>query len=216
MIRLPVAALIVLGLTGGCVKQHTTLRPIPAPPNPQPMVGADVPTRVATLERLSDTYSRTSNELPGRDLAEHRKLMAQVFAQLEEILPLLEGPNPGAEFRQQIQVIRDAQAELSSGPADLSPEPTIDVGLRAARDVLTSIAQKEYYDQTKLTTLFDQLAAKINDLDTVRGPLHQLETGEAVGITSNIIREMTTALSQRLAAEQAPESKPSSKPATER
>src|SRR5215469_15194476 len=112
--RASLTSLMVVMIVSGCVKQHTTLPPVPPPPNPQPAVSSDVSTRVATLERLSDAYSRTSNELPGRDLGEHRKLMAQVFAQLEEILPLLEGPNPGAEFRQQIQVIRDAQSELSS------------------------------------------------------------------------------------------------------
>lgn len=199
---------------GGCVKTHSTLPATPpAQPNPQPAMASDASVRVATLSRLADTYARTSNELPGATPAEHRKLMAQVFAQLEEILPILEGPNPGAEFRQQMQVIRDAQAELATGPQDLSPEPTIDTGLRAARDVLSSIAQGAYYDQAGLTPLFDHLTAKINELDTVRGPLHQLEAGEAVGISSRIIRNMAYVLGQRL-AQQNQSSQPATQPAT--
>ena len=163
--------------------------------------------RVQTLARLADAYARTSNQLPGADAAEHRRLMSEAFARLEEILPILEGPSPGAEFRQQMQVIRDAQAELATGPQDLSPEPTIDTGLRAARDALSSIAQAGYYDHAELTPLLNALSAKTNELDTVRGPLHQLVAGEAVGISSQVISRMADVLSQRLAEQQSRQEK---------
>src|SRR5258708_35684397 len=152
------------------VKTQTRLRPPRAPPNPPPQVASDVGVRVQTLGRLADSLARLSNQLPGPNTAAHRKLMSQAFAQLQEILPMLEGPNPGAEFRQQLQVIADAQAELATGPADLSPEPTIDTGLRAARDVLSALAHASYYERAELTPLFDRLAAKIKERDTVRGP----------------------------------------------
>jgi hypothetical protein len=167
---------------------------------------------VQTLSRLADTYGRTSNELPGDNPAEHRRIMAEIFAQLQEILPILEGPNPGAEFRQQLQVVRDAQAELASGPQDLSPEPMIDTGLRAGRDALSSIAQASYYDQTSLTPLFGKFSEKINELDTVRGPLHQVVTGEAVALSSQIVSSMADTLSRRL-ADQTPTSAPTTAPA---
>src|SRR5258708_27414302 len=108
------ALLILSAWIGGCMKTRATLPPPPARPNPSAQVAADPAVRVQALGRLSDTYARTSNALPGGNSAEHRKLMAEVFAQLEEILPILEGPGPGAEFRQQLQVIRDAQAELAT------------------------------------------------------------------------------------------------------
>lgn len=204
---LPLTAVLV----GGCApKAQTTIAPPPAAPNPPPQVAADPAARVQTLDRLADTYARTSNDLPGVNDQDHRRLMAQVFAQLTEILPILEGPNPGAEFRQQLQVVRDAQAELSTGPQDLSPEPTIDTGLRAARDVLSSQAQGGFYDQSSLTPLFDQLTAKINQLDTVHGPLHQVVAGEAVSLSSQIISKMADAMTQRLAQQQPPTTAPSS------
>jgi len=159
------------------------------------------------------TYARLSNQLPGPNTAAHRKLMAEAFARLQEILPMLEGPTPGAEFRQQMQVISDAQAELATGPAELSPEPTIDTGLRAARDVLSSITHAAYYERAELTPLFGQLAVKINELDTVRGPLHQVYVGDAVGITSQIITKMADVLGQRL-AEQNGSSQPTTRPTT--
>lgn len=220
LLSLVAAAMTAACAGGGCAKTQTTIAPPPtARPNPAPQVAGDPAVRVQTLGRLADTYARTSNELPGESAAQHRQLMSQVFAQLEEILPILEGPNPGAEFRQQLQVVRDAQAELATGPQDLSPEPTIDSGLRAARDALSSIAQGGFYDQSSLTPLFDQFTAKINQLDTVRGPLHQVVAGEAVALSSQIISNMADAMSHRLAAQpqaqQSPATTASANPATE-
>lgn len=215
--RFPQALLIGLALSlGGCAKTQTTIAPPPPRPNPPPQMASDPVLRMQTLGRLADTYARTSNQLPGESTTQHRQLMAQVFAQLQEILPLLEGPNPGAEFRQQLQVVRDAQAELATGPDVLSPEPTIDTGLRAARDTLSSIAQGGFYDQSSLTPLFDQFTAKINQLDTVRGPLHQVVAGDAVAISSQIISKMADAMTHRLADQSAaPSTSPTSAPSSE-
>jgi hypothetical protein len=212
--RAKLAAMFALAIwsAAGCVKTQSTIAPPPAQPNPAPRVAADASVRVQTLGRLADNYAQTSNQLPGNSSAQHRQLMSSVFAQLAEILPILQGPNPGAEFRQQLQIVRDAQAELSTGPTDLSAEPTIDTGLRAARDALAGIAQTGFYDQANLTPVFARLATKINDLDTVRGPLHQLVAGEAVGLTSQIISAMADTLTHRL-AEQSPTTEPTTAPA---
>ena len=212
--RAKLAALLALAtlIGAGCVKTQTTIAPPPPQPNPPPQVAADPTVRVQTLGRLADNYARTSNELPGYGPAEHRKLMASIFSQLSEILPILQGPNPGAEFRQQLQIVRDAQAELSTGPSDLSPEPTIDTGLRAGRDALAGIGQTGFYDQSKLTPLFASLATKVNNLDTVRGPLHQVVAGEVVSLTNQIINAMADTLTQRI-ADQSPTTEPATAPA---
>lgn len=219
--RFPHALLLGLAVSViGCAKTQTTIAPPPPRPNPPPQVAADPIARMQTLGRLADSYARTSNQLPGDNTQQHRQLMAQIFSQLEEILPILEGPNPGAEFRQQLQVVRDAQAELATGPQDLSPEPTIDTGLRAGRDALSSIAQGSFYDQATLTPLFDQFTAKINQLDTVRGPLHQVDAGDAVAVSSQIVSKMADALTHRLADQSGtpgsttPAPAPTSTPAT--
>ena len=195
------AAIVLLAAMAGvgCVKERSTLPPPPAAPNPPPRVAADPVVRVQTLGRLTDQYARTAHQLPGDSPQQHRKLMAEAFAQIEQILPILQGPNPGAEFRQQLQTVSDAQGELATGPQELSPEPTIDTALRATRDALSLIAHGGYYDRADLTPLFDRLNTNINHLDTVRGALHQLEAGEAVEVTSQIVSKMSDALSQRLA-----------------
>lgn len=203
-------------LMSGCVKTHSTMPPPPPAPNPPPRVATDPSVRVQTLAQLADAYARQSNQLPGPSTRDHRRLMAEAFAQLEQILSILEGPNPGAEFRQQLQVISDAQTELSNGPEDLSPEPMINTGLRAAADALTRIRQSSYYDQADLTPLFDALSQKINELDTVRGPLHQVVTAETVSLTSQIVSKMADVMGQRLAQQNASgASQPSSQPTTQ-
>jgi len=203
-------------LMGGCVKNHSTMPPPPAPPKPSPRVATDPAVRVQMLAQLADAYARQSNQLPGPSARDHRRLMAEAFAQLEQILSILEGPNPGAEFRQQLQVISDAQTELSNGPEDLSPEPMINTGLRAAADALSRIRQSSYYDQADLTPLFDAMSQKINELDTVRGPLHQVVAAETVSLTSQIVSKMADVMGQRLAQQNASgASQPSSQPTTQ-
>ena len=220
MIGLPMKSAAMFALAAvitcvGCVKTRTTIAPPPAQPNPPPIVAADPTVRVQTLGRLADAFGRTSNALPGDSATQHRQLMAGAFAQLVEILPILQGPNPGAEFRQQLQVVRDAQSELATGPSDLPADPTIDTGLRASRDALSAIAQTGFYDQAGLAPLFDRLAAKINELDTVRGPLHQVVTGDAVALTSRIVTGMADTLTHRLAEQTPPTTTPAAEtPAT--
>ena len=83
-------ALAAVMTSGGCVKTQSTIAPPSAQPNPPPMVAADPTIRVQTLARLADAFARTSNELPGNNATQHRQLMASIFAQLEEILPILQ------------------------------------------------------------------------------------------------------------------------------
>ena len=205
-------ALLISCYLTGCVKEKTTLNPPTPPPNPPPKMASDVNVRVKTVTRLADSYTKLAGQLPGPNPAAHRKFMAQVFARLEELLPMLEGPSPDAEFRQQMEVIGDAQAQLASGASDLSAEPTIDAGLRALRDVLTSISHTDYYDRTELMPALGLLTTKVDSLDTARGPVHQVYVAEAVGTSGPIISAMARALGQRL-SQQGSTTAPASQPA---
>ena len=200
-------------LVGGCVKNRATMQPPPPAPNPPPRVATDPAVRVQTLAQFADAYARQSNKLPGSSERDHRRLVAEALGQLEQILSILEGPNPGAVFREQLQVISNAQTELSTGPEDIASGPPIDSALRAAEDALTGIRQTSYYDQSDLTPLFERLSQKLNELDTVRGPLHQVVTAEAVSLTSQIISKMADVMGQRLAQQSASgASQPASQP----
>src|SRR4051812_16202681 len=97
--RSTLAAMLALALLSGagCVKTQSTIAPPPPQPNPPPQVAAEPTVRIQTLGRLADDFAHSSTQLPGDGPSEHRKLMAAIFAQLQQILPLLQGPNPGAE-----------------------------------------------------------------------------------------------------------------------
>jgi hypothetical protein len=194
----------------GCVKHQTTMAP--PPPNPKPKVAVDVGVRVQTLGQLADAYAKVSSQLPGPNPPAHRKLMAEVFARLETILPMLEGPTPSAEFRQQMQMLTDGESELRNGPASISPDPTIDAGLRTLRDVLTAIIHANFYERSDFTPRLDKFSSKVNDLDTARGPTHPGVVAEAVGMSSQIITSMSQVLSQRL-HDNKPTTLPASRPA---
>src|SRR5579863_8163970 len=75
-------------LATGCAKTRSTLTSPVVQPNPPPQMAADVTVRVQTLGRLADSFARLSNQLPGGSVEEHRRLLSQAFAQLEEILPM--------------------------------------------------------------------------------------------------------------------------------
>ncbi len=80
---------LALVLTGGCVKTRPTIsttRPVP-----EAQV-SETTLRVRELSRLAEEYGTIARQLPGRTPEEHRDLMRQVFAELGQILPLLENP----------------------------------------------------------------------------------------------------------------------------
>src|SRR5947199_2924565 len=121
----------------GCPKQRSTMT---RPPelNPPPPVERSAGVRIDALGGLSKQFAQTAEQLPGRSADEHRRLAQQAFADLAQILPTLFGPNPTGTQRQQLRVVENARSQLSNAPKTLAPEPTIDTGLRAARDALSA------------------------------------------------------------------------------
>src|SRR5438874_6338944 len=164
----------------GCAKTAPTKVAPPPPPNPQAEVAADPNARVHELARKAEHFASDSHTLPGNTADQHRQIVHQLFSALSEILPLLAGPEPGLVFRQQLATLQGANDQLANGSAQLSMEPAIDTGLRAATSALQGIAREGYYEQADLTPLFEKLRAKLNDLDTVHGSAHMVVVTEAV------------------------------------
>src|SRR5437867_3507224 len=88
-------------------------------------------------------------------------------------------------------------------------EPTIDTGLRAARDALASLASRGYFDQPQLGKTIDQLDAALAALDTTRGLAHQRVVADGVAAMSQAVRQMSGALSQRVTETTTPSTQPS-------
>ena len=190
---------LVACVAAGCARRPpVAAAPRPTRTVPEGTTATDAGARVQTLSRLADEYARQSHDLPG-DESNYRTLMAGVFGRLMEILPLLEGRSSTRTFEQQLQIIGNSRAELTNGAPGLSPEPTVNAGLRAAYDALATLARMNYPGQADLALSIDTLSVKINELDQVHGPLSRVTAAEAVEISSEAISQMANVLGQRLA-----------------
>jgi len=185
----------------GCPKQRSTMRP-PPQLNPPPPVERSAEVRIDELGDRARQFAQTAEQLPGRNDAEHRSLAAQAFADLSQLLPILFGPSPTGVQRQQLRVVESARSQLSAR-SSLAPEPTIDTGLRAARDALSGLSRSGFYDHPDLAKTLDRLDKNVADLDAARGTRHQVAVTEVVTLMSQAVNQMAEALNQRLGNEPA-------------
>ena len=187
-------------VAAGCPKQRSTMRR-PPEVNPPPRVETSAEVRVDELGDLSRRFTQTADRLPGRSADEHRQLAQQAMADLSQILPILFGPSPSGAQRQQLRVVESARARLASNPRGLAPEPTIDTGLRAARDALAGMGRGGFYDHPDVAKTLDRLDATVADLDAARGTTHQQVVAETVDLMSQAVNQMVKVLDERLGEE---------------
>jgi hypothetical protein len=166
--------------------------------NPPPRVEESAEVRVDELGERARQFEQTAQRLPGRSEAEHRQLAQQAFADLSQILPILFGPHPTGVQRQQLRVVENARTQLASDGRGLAPEPTIDTGLRAARDALAGVGRGGYYDAPDVAKTLDRLDRLVSDLDAVRGNRHQVVVTQVVELMSEAVNQMAKVLNERL------------------
>jgi hypothetical protein len=209
-----VAAMTVAGSLSviGCA-QHTGQISHPAPQSTLAM--DDTAQRLSDLQRTTDQLNSDSQRLPGRSQAEHRSIMLDVLADYGKVLPLLAGPRSGLVFREQVETVNGAREQLAGESTDLSPEPAIDNGLRATQRALSDLATAEVFASAQLSSAFDTLTEKLNELDNVHGPMHQATVGDAVTQINRIIDQMSQILIERLTPPPTTETAPATESATE-
>jgi hypothetical protein len=186
-------------LFAGCApKTETTLKPPPPEPNPEPQLASDARERVKELVARSGDFAAGAAKLPGHTEADDRAQVTRQFTLLAQILPILNGPDMSGDFRQQLRIIDATRSQLASGSSDLSIEPTIDSGLRAAHRALASINHRAFSENPDVAKNLDTLRAKNDELDNVSGPIHRLVASQAFQASAGAVSQMTTALDQRL------------------
>jgi hypothetical protein len=191
------AALAMLVCPSGCMKRASTLGPT-TQDNSGSQMETSANQRLVGMNATADEIVKQSQSLPGRNEDEHRQLMAQTFAGFASILPsFVQGTEPNGAFRQQLEIIESTRAQLAGESQKLSVKATIDTGLRAVHNALTGIYREQFYEQTEVATALDALRARIDELDTVRGPSHQFVAGQAAQQSAGVIKQMTTILLQR-------------------
>ena len=205
--RLAVTGALLLLVCVGCPKRQSSMSK-PPEVNPGPKVEASAEARADELSEVSRRFEETARRLPGPTAEEDRRIVQQAFAELAQILPILYGPNPTGAFRQQLRIVESSRSQLAASTRGLAAEPTIGTGLRAAHDSLAALASRGYFDQVKLGQTMDQLSSTLSSLDTARGPAHRSAVADAFALVSQAIRQMSDALTQRLAEGAAPRTQP--------
>ena len=152
------------------------------------------------LQGQVDALVQADHQLPGHDLVEHRERMADAFGALEQILPSLHGPVETGQFTQQLRTLQTTRAQLSSGSAELSQEPAVDLGLRAAASALSDIAHNNatFADRAEITQNLDQLQQKLAQLDVQRGALHRVVQADAVDAITRIVQAMSGVMNEKI------------------
>jgi hypothetical protein len=199
---------------GGCMSSSQNSVPInvPVEPNPPPAIEVSPLQRVQGASARLDEFDRRAQQLPGADESQDRVLMEQVFADLVIILPLLEGPEADAVFRQQVRLIESTQNQITGLPTNLPSEPLIGTGLRAADNALQDMFAQQFPDQTNLTKPLSALSDKLDALDTAHDAANRQLVADAVRMMGAIMRQMDDALAQRLQQTTQPSTAPSTQP----
>src|SRR4051812_45140954 len=105
-----VAVTVILILIFGCRPKKQSSRI--AQPNPASAEMHELDARIARMEMHSEELSAVTKQLPGRDLAEDRKLLSDSFDLAASTLTLLMGPQPHGAFRQQLHIIDNVRQQI--------------------------------------------------------------------------------------------------------
>jgi uncharacterized membrane protein YccC len=216
------SAVIFLGaalfIVGGCWSNSSNSAPITVPvePNPPPTIETSTTRRVRDVSDRLDQFDRQARQLPGPAEPQHRLIMVQLFGDLVNILPLLEGPDADATFRQQVRLIESTQDQLTALPANLPSEPLIGTGLRAAYNALEDMFTQQFSDQTEMPKPLNSLGDKLDALDTAHDAANRQLVADGVHLMATIMRQMDTVLAQRLQEPIGPATRPATQPSTQR
>lgn len=213
----------VVGLTGalfiagGCWSSEpsSTSIVVPVEPNPPPTIETSTTQRVQDVASRLDDFDRHAQRLPGSAESDHRAVMETVFGDFIGILPLLEGPDEDAAFRQQLRLIDSTRDQLAALASDLPSEPLIATGLRAVYNALQDMFTQQFSDQTRMSNSLNTLEDNLDELDTAHDAANRQIVSDAVHLISGIMRQMDAILSQRLELAREAASQPSTQPTTQ-
>jgi hypothetical protein len=194
-----VVALLSLLLTGCPPKKDTSIGQ-PIDPNPQSSMASDPAARVGELRQQVAAFDQARRSININTPGDGRQQIAATFGELSRVLTTLEGPEPTGAFRQQVRIIDTNRARLSESSAELAAEPTINASFRAASRALERIAAQQYSEDDELRGLLDTFRGRVDELDSVRGPLHRLVVTQAFGAAGSLVERMAGVMEQRVGA----------------
>jgi len=180
MHRKQLVALIVaasLSLVGCGPKKQPTKT---AKPNPPSDAMTNVDTRMSELQQRAAELDAVARQLPGRDLKSDRDLVVQAFDRSSAALVLLGGPSPGGAFRQQLRIIDTVRQEIKTLSPSIADDPTIDSGLRALYNALTSVRERLFPDDPRVRYLNLGRTVDMKDTALVYDGIHLVARGNEI------------------------------------
>jgi len=183
-----------------CAKNQSSMDDVPPPPdsNPNAPLLDDARQRLQDLQARNAHYASNARNMPARDEQENRRLTAEQFALLAQMLPMLAGPDMTGHLQQQQRIVDSARNQLTASSLELAPEPTVSTGLRAAHRALSSLAQESFAQVPDLNTTLTNMSNSVNHLDQVTGPQHRLVAAQAFAQSAQAIQKMIDTMNQRL------------------
>ena len=185
--------LVMLG-GSGCAKRDPT----------RTEAGGNADLQRTASERVSDTQrniralNETVAKMPGSDGAEDRKLIARALGQTAAALSAIEGERPSGAFRQQLRIIESARGQLTRMSANVPSEPVTDSAIRAAYNALVSMRDGRFAGNAAVAKTVGDVGQQIQQLDSVRGPLHSLVVSQSFQSIASALDTMSGVLEGRL------------------
>jgi hypothetical protein len=193
------AGALSLGALAGC--GNKTKPTMKTASEPSSMANEDVDARLASASASAKSLEGRLGALPGNDRREYVAGMQGVMADLQAVLPQLQGPDENGTFRQRMRTIENASKTLAGLGSGLSPDPAVDSALRAASFALADIAADPEMGGAKHATALEALRTKLDDLDRTHGSLHHLVAAEVVGQISQVVNALSAELEKRAAGD---------------
>lgn len=189
-------AVVALTGTSGCRPKEQ-----PAPQSHEqriePAVMRDTDERMSALQERSSELSAIVKQLPGRNGKEDRELVARAFDATADALAMMGGPEPGGALRQQLRIIENIRQTLRSANENLSYDPAVDAGLRAAHNALYGIRERLFPTNDKVAALVNEFGQRLGELDQVRGPMHSVVVAQVFESAATAIDTMGALLNRR-------------------
>jgi hypothetical protein len=181
----------------GCgPKTETSVEP-QIDPNPQSPVEVEPAARSRQLYEQLGALDAARREVPS-STADGRPQLAAALGELERVIATLAGPEPVGAIRQNLRIIETNRQRLGGGSSDLAAEPTINAAFRAAYRALDRIATEQYPTDGGVRQALDQFRGSVDELDTLRGPLHRRVATRALATAGAVAEQMAGVMEQRM------------------
>lgn len=166
--------------------------------------------RSAAVDAARGRLADVVGQLPGSNVDEHRRIMAEALAEAGTVLRDLHPGQPTGAFNVQLRTVERSRDHLMNGGVNLPVDAVVEEGLLATHRALASLLANGYNRADGAAADVDALQATLHELDnTLPGAPQRWVASRGMREVNDAVRKMAELLKQDAAAAVATE------PATE-